>query len=100
MPETGKRSGLPSRRDSFGQPAVDFVLSEDGGRRFGELTGNNIDRQLAIVVDGRVQAAPTIRAQIGGSGQLNGEFSEAEASDLAMILRVGALPVAVTVVAP
>ena len=48
--------------DENNQPAVSFTLNTDGGRRFGKVTGENIGRQLAIVLDGRVQSAPRIEA--------------------------------------
>ena len=79
--------------DQFGRPIVEFKLNDDGGRKFGMITGDNIHRQLAIILDGRVFSAPTIQGRIpGGSGIITGSFSDEEARDLALVLRAGALP--------
>ncbi len=73
--------------------AVDFVLDGRGARLFGEATTRNVNRNLAIVLDGIVQSAPEIREPItGGRGQITGRFDMAEAQDLANVLRNGALP--------
>src|SRR5580765_8766277 len=53
-----------SSLDENNQPAVSFTLNNEGGRRFGDVTGANIGRQLAIVLDGRVQSAPRIDGRI------------------------------------
>lgn len=92
-PVTGEDliNALPTRGE-LGQWVVSFELSPSGGRKFGQLTGANIDRALAIVLDGKVQSAPVIRARIDARGQIEGNFSEQEAKDLALILRAGALP--------
>jgi preprotein translocase SecF subunit len=83
--------------DDLGQPAVGFSLTPDGGRRFAELTAKNIGRQLAIVLDDNVQSSPVIQDAItGGEGVIRGGFSLAEAADLALLLRAGALPVSLT----
>jgi preprotein translocase subunit SecD len=73
--------------------AVDFVLDARGGKQFGEITTANVNRNLAIILDGVVESAPTIREPItGGRGQITGRFDFAEAQDLANVLRNGALP--------
>ncbi len=92
-PVTGEDliNALPTRGE-LGQWVVSFELSPSGGRKFGQLTGENIDRPLAIVLDGKVQSAPVIRARIDARGQIEGNFGEQEAKDLALILRAGALP--------
>jgi SecD/SecF fusion protein len=83
-------------RDDFGQPAVGFSLTREGGRRFAELTSANIGRQLAIVLDDEVQSAPVIETPItGGEGIIRG-FSWQEAVDLALLLQAGALPASMT----
>jgi SecD/SecF fusion protein len=83
-------------RDDRG-PIVAFSLTEDGGRRFAALTTANVGRQLAIVLDGRVQSAPVIENAItAGEGTIRGGFSPREAGDLALVLRSGALPVSMT----
>jgi len=81
-----------------GNPLVTFALDSDGARRFADLTRENIGRVLAIVLDGQVISAPVIRATIGASGQISGAFTVAEASDLALLLRAGALPAPLAVV--
>ena len=83
--------------DDFSQPAVGFSLTPEGGRRFAELTSQNIGRQLAIVLDDKVQSVPVIESPIpGGEGIIRGGFSLEEATDLALLLQAGALPVSMT----
>lgn len=89
-------NAVPTRGE-LGQWVVSFELSPSGGRKFGQLTGQNIDRALAIVLDGIVQSAPVIRARIDSRGQIEGNFSEREAQDLALILRAGALPAPINI---
>jgi preprotein translocase subunit SecD len=87
--------GAYSSRDENGRPAVSFNLSADGASRFGRLTGENIGKRLAIVLDGRVQSAPTINGRITDSGIITGGptgFAPQEAQDLSLVLRSGALP--------
>jgi len=73
--------------------AVEFVLDARGGKQFGQITSGNVGRNLAIVLDGYVESAPTIREPItGGRGQITGRFDFTEAQDLANVLRNGALP--------
>ena len=78
--------------DQNNRPAVNFQLNAEGGRRFGRVTGENIGRPFAIVLDGKVVSAPVIQSQIFGSGQITGNFNVAETNELALILRAGALP--------
>ena len=80
----------------FNQPIVNFFLTHDGGQRFGEVTGNSIGRGLAIVLDGKVRSAPTIRAKISDSGIIEGSFTRQEVEDLSTVLKSGALPAAIT----
>lgn len=82
-------------RGDFGRYAVGFTLSTNGARKFSLLTQNNIDRRLAIVLDGRVQSAPVISSRISRSGQITGDFTYDEADALAIVLRSGALPASV-----
>jgi preprotein translocase subunit SecD len=88
---TDLRSARPSV-DENNLPAVSFTLKSDAGRRFGDVTGSNIGRQLAIVLDGRVQSAPRIDGRITTDGRIYGSFTQQEAQDLALILRSGSLP--------
>lgn len=78
--------------DQNNQPAVNFTLNATGARLFGQVTGENIGRAFAIVLDDKVVSAPTIRAQIFANGQISGSFSVQETNDLALVLRAGALP--------
>ena len=78
--------------DQNNRPAVSFTLNATGAKRFGRVTGANIGRPFAIVLDGKVVSAPTIQSQIFGNGQITGTFTVAETNELALILRAGALP--------
>jgi preprotein translocase subunit SecD len=79
--------------DSYGRPMVGFKLNPEGGKRFGIITGDNIGRNMAIILDSKVYSAPTIQSRIpGGSGVITGSFSDEEARNLALVLRAGALP--------
>ncbi len=92
-PITGR--DLRTARTSLDQnnlPAVGFTLNQDGARRFGQLTEQNINRSLAIILDNRVFSAPTIQGRITDEGQITGAFTQQEAGDLALVLRSGALP--------
>ncbi len=82
--------------DESNQPAVSFSLNQDGARQFGRVTGENVGRQLAIILDGRVQSAPRIESRIAGEGRITGSFTQEEAQDLALVLRSGALPASLT----
>jgi preprotein translocase subunit SecD len=74
---------------------VEFQFNSEGGRIFGDLTGEHIGDQLAIVLDDRVYSAPNIKSRIGSRGQIEGRFSPQEAADLAVVLRSGSLPIPV-----
>ncbi len=81
-----------------GQPVVSFRFDTEGGRIFGDITQKNIGKQFAIVLDGKVITAPVIRSAIlGGSGIIEGGFTQESASNLALLLRAGALPADVTI---
>jgi preprotein translocase subunit SecD len=71
---------------------VSFTLTPDGARRFEQVTGQNIGKQLAIILDGRLQSAPVINSRISDSGIIQGRFTPEEADDLVVILKAGALP--------
>ena len=85
------RNARPSL-DENNLPAVAFSLNSDGARKFGAATEQNIGRQLAIVLDGRVYSAPTIQSRISDEGRISGQFTQQEAQDLSLTLRSGALP--------
>ena len=85
------RSAKPSL-DENNQPAVSFTLTSEGGRKFGNVTSTNIGRQLAIILDGRVQSAPRIDGRITTEGRIFGSFTNEEVQNLSLLLRSGALP--------
>ncbi len=85
------RSARPAL-DENNQPAVSFTLTNEGGRKFGNVTGDNVGRQLAIILDGRVQSAPRIDSRITTDGRITGSFTNEEVQNLSLILRSGALP--------
>lgn len=73
-------------------PIINFTLNSEGARIFGDFTGANVGKRLAIVLDGKVYSAPVINERIGGgSGQISGGFTLDEAHDVAIALRSGAL---------
>ena len=83
--------------DQSNQAIINFTLNSTGARIFGEFTGKNVGKRLAVVLDGKVYSAPNIRERIGGgSGQISGGFTVSEAGNVAIALRSGALPATVT----
>jgi preprotein translocase subunit SecD len=79
--------------DQNNQTAIGFRFDGNGARRFGEATANNIGKPFAIILDGKVISAPTIISAItGGSGQITGSYTIAEASEMVNLLNGGALP--------
>ncbi|MDQ6992556.1 MAG: protein translocase subunit SecD [Mariprofundus sp.] len=83
----------------FNEYAVTLKFNSKGSRRFDKLTAAHVGERFAIILEGIVNSAPVIRERIsGGSAQISGSFSPAEAHDLAIILRAGALPAPVKVV--
>ena len=84
-------------RDGNGRPAVNFFLTPEGAARFSRTTEQHIGESLAIVLDNVVRSAPQIQARIESEGIIQGSFTEQEASDLALLLRSGALPASLQV---
>ena len=83
--------------DQNGRPAVSFRFNPSGARDFGDYTAENIGAPFAIVLDGEVISAPTIQSHIsGGSGIITGRFTAEESTNLAVLLRAGALPAGLT----
>ena len=82
--------------DENNRPAVSFSLNNEGARKFGIFTQNNIGRQLAIVMDNRVVSAPQIQSRIDDEGRITGNFTNQESQDLSLVLRSGALPASLT----
>nr|NIM57622.1 protein translocase subunit SecD [Candidatus Aminicenantes bacterium] len=95
-PVTGKdlRDARPSV-DEWNNPAVLFSFNADGARRFAKLTGENIDKPLSIILDGKIQEVATIEDRITDSGILRGRFTQEAAEDIALVLRAGALPASI-----
>jgi preprotein translocase subunit SecD len=89
------RTAKPSL-DENNRPAVSFSLKPDGATKFGNFTGSNIGRYLAIVLDKRVVSAPVIEGRISDEGRIAGNFTQQEAQDLSLTLRSGALPASLT----
>ena len=89
-------SGADPSHDQAGRPSVNFTLNRDGAERFGRVTGANIGKMLAIVLDNRVYSAPEIHGQITDRGEITGgNFTPQSANDLALVLRSGALPASI-----
>ena len=79
--------------DSYGKPAVSMSMNTDGARRWAQLTKQNINRSIAIVLDGYVYSAPNVNTEItGGNSQITGHFTPEQAKDLANVLKSGKMP--------
>ena len=97
--EEAKANLGPQGTTSAGQPIVNLSMNSDGARKWAIMTGSNIGRQVAIVLDKKVHMAPNIREKISGGGTLiEGFASIDEAKDIAIVLRAGALPAPVDIV--
>lgn len=84
-PRTSARTGT--------QMEVSFTFNREGARKFARFTGENVGRFTAIILDGKIKSYPQIRTKIpGGSGVIEGNFTDEEARDLSIVLRAGALP--------
>jgi preprotein translocase subunit SecD/SecD/SecF fusion protein len=82
-----------------GQWVVNFTLNSIGAREFADVTSANVGKPFAIILDGKVISAPVIREPItGGSGQISGSYTPQSATDLALLLRAGALPAPLSIV--
>jgi len=89
----------PQFDNQSNQPIVLFTLDRQGAQKFGKITTENVGRRLAIVLDNSVISAPQIRESItGGTGTISGGFSFQESTDLALLLRSGALPAPINIV--
>jgi preprotein translocase subunit SecD len=84
------------QKGQMGEPIIGFSLTADGAAKFGNLTGANVGRQLAIVLDNKIKSAPVINSRIDGEGIIEGRFTPQQASDLALVLRSGSLPASLT----
>ncbi len=93
---TDARVQIDSR---FNEPYVSISFDARGARIFEQVTGQNIKKRLAIVLDGKVNSAPVIQDKIsGGKAQITGRYTTDEARDLAIVLRAGALPAPVKII--
>lgn len=84
--------------DTWNQPYVAIAFNARGGSIFANLTAENVNKRMAIVLDGKVYSAPVIQEKIsGGRASITGQFSREEARDLAVVLRAGSLPAPVVI---
>ena len=89
----------PRMDNETNETVVTFTLDRVGAKRFGKATSTGIGKQLAIVLDGKIISAPVIRDTIAsGSGQISGGFTFQSATDLALLLRSGALPAPLNII--
>ncbi len=89
----------PTVQSQNNEPIVSFTLDRLGAQKFGRVTTDNVGVRLAIVLDGKIISAPNINEPIiGGNGMISGNFSFQEATDLALLLRSGALPTPLNIV--
>ena len=89
----------PRLDNQTNKPNVYFSLDRIGAKKFGMSTSENVGKRIAIVLDGKIISAPNVREPItGGNGTISGNFSFQEATDLALLLRSGALPVPINIV--
>ncbi len=90
---TDVRIRMGSAQSLTNSPYLILEFDSDGSRNWEQITGNNVDKRVAIVLDGTVYSAATIRERISGSGtRLSGGFSTEEARDLRLVLKAGSLP--------
>ena len=91
--DTLTNAGVHFSQSQFNEPVVGLQFNAEGAKKFAEITAANIGRRLAIVLDGKVQSAPNIKEAIpSGEAVISGRFDVEQAQDLALVLRVGALP--------
>ncbi len=89
----------PQMNNQTNETVVSFSLDRLGAKRFGKATSTGIGKQLAIVLDGKIVSAPVIRETIAsGNGQISGNFTFQSATDLALLLRSGALPAPLNII--
>ncbi len=89
----------PNFNSQSNQPTVSFSLDRLGAQKFGRATSDNVGKRLAIILDGKIVSAPSINEPITtGNGMISGNFTFQEATDLALLLRSGALPTPLLIV--
>ena len=97
--EEAKANLGPQGSSSAGQPIVNLTMNSDGARKWSIVTGSNVGRQVALVLDKKVHMAPNIREKISGGSTLIEGFADInEAKDIAIVLRAGALPAPVDII--
>lgn len=85
--------------DQYGNPVIDIEFNSDGARLFAEVTARSVNRPIAIVLDGKIISAPTVREPIpSGKAQISGSFSIEEVQDMVIKLKAGALPLPVRLI--
>ena len=89
----------PSMNSQTNETVVSFTLDRVGAKKFGKATSTGVGKRLAIILDGKIISAPSVREPIiGGSGQISGNFTFQSATDLALLLRSGALPAPLNII--
>ena len=89
----------PSMNSQSNETVVSFNLDRVGAKKFGIATSKNVGKRLAIILDGKIISAPEVREPIiGGAGQISGNFTFQSATDLALLLRSGALPAPLNII--
>ena len=89
----------PTMNNQTNETVVSFNLDRVGAKKFGMATSSNVGKRLAIILDGKIISAPSVREPIvGGSGQISGNFTFQSATDLALLLRSGSLPAPLNII--
>jgi len=89
----------PTMNSEDNETVVSFTLDRVGAKKFGKATSTGVGKRLAIILDGKIISAPSVREPIiGGSGQISGGFTFQTATDLALLLRSGALPAPLNII--
>jgi len=97
--DTSPQSGNPNDPTNIGKYEVSITLSDDGSKKFAIVTGANIEKRLAIILDNKVYLAPTLQTKITtGRARITGMDTFDDAKDLSIVLKAGALPAPVTII--
>ncbi len=89
----------PTMDTQSNETVVSFTLDRVGAKKFAKATSTGVGKRLAIILDGKIISAPSVREPIiGGSGQISGDFTFQSATDLALLLRSGALPAPLSII--
>ncbi|HEY2323466.1 MAG TPA: protein translocase subunit SecD [Thermoanaerobaculia bacterium] len=84
------------QKGRLGEPVIGMTFTPDGGRKFGDFTGANVGKKIAIVLDNKIQSAPVVKSRIEDQGVIEGTFTPQQAADLSLVLRSGSLPASLT----